>query len=102
VEALYASNIDNSPDSRLVLSTKISHSFSTCVNPWFLLTTPNAKYIIQKKSSDRQNMVAEESIQNIGVIGLGRMGTAIASNKKSTGNAPQTILYYLLCTFTKI
>lgn len=25
-------------------------------------------------------MVAEESIRNIGVIGLGRMGTAIASN----------------------
>lgn len=30
-------------------------------------------------------MVAEESIQNIGVIGLGRMGTAIASNILKAG-----------------
>ena len=30
-------------------------------------------------------MVAEESIQNIGVIGLGRMGTAIASNILKSG-----------------
>jgi phosphoglycerate dehydrogenase-like enzyme len=45
-----------------------------------------AKYIRQKRVAiGRIFTIAEESIQNIGVIGLGRMGAAIASNILKSG-----------------